>query len=332
MTRALRPMRWMAVALVAASGYPGHLPAQMAGRTVIARAEIQAAGWQRINEILDAAPGWRVASTDGFTMTPTADGLPAAGASGAGVASIAVIVDGVRVPICVLGQNELEFVPVLLAQIDSVVLTIEPRIVASRIETRGTMEFFTRRVPLGATAQGEFQVGDVSNKPGLYKYTPLNPYNREHHGPFHHLLFGYGGSHAGIEIGYRFATLNTTDSLIASRTPVGLSAGTAQINLVAPTVHAELEAFGGHHAFDATRAHYSGLYFIPAFGHEQSLRMYATSLTVAGTGSLPSAVALTYSAGYTADDLTPLPSPSPATLTHALSERACPSSTNLRPA
>src|SRR5205807_573912 len=133
----------------------------------------------------------------------TADGLPAPGASGAGIPVTAVIVDGALVPVSLLGQQELEFVPVLLAQLDSVVLTSEPRLVGSRIETRGTIELFSRRTPRGAAARGEFQVGDVARKPGLYQYTPLRPVNREHHGPFHHLLFGYGGARGGVEAGYR---------------------------------------------------------------------------------------------------------------------------------
>jgi hypothetical protein len=283
---------------------------------VFTRAEIQAAGWQRINEILDAAPGWRVTSTDGFTFTPTADGLPAVGASGPGIPLPTIIVDGVRVPVSMLGQQELEFVPVVLAQLDSVVLTTEPRIIGSRIETRGTIEFFSHHPARGATAQGEFQVGDVANKPGLYQYTPLRPVNREHQGPFEHLLFGYGGARAGVELGLRYATLNTTDSLILSRNRVGVTAGTAQINLPAPTVHVVVDAFGGHHSFDATRTHYSGLFFVPAYGHEQSLRMFATSITAGGSAVLPATTDLVYSAGYTADDVTPLPSGSPSTLTH----------------
>ena len=290
--------------------------AQTAGHVVFTRADIQAAGWQRISEILDAAPGWRVTSTDGFTITPTADGLPAPGASGPAIPALTVIVDGARVPVSMLGQQELEFVPVLLAQLDSVVLTTAPRLVGSRIETRGTIEFFSHQPTRGASAQGEFQVGDVANKPGLYKYTPLQPFNREHHGPFHHLLFGYGGSRAGMEVGYRFATLNTTDSLILARTRGGVTVGTAQINLAAPIVHLSLEAFGGHHSVDATRAHYSGLFFVPAFGHEQALRMYGTSITAGGNAALPGATDLTYSSGYSADDVIPLYSPSPSTVTH----------------
>jgi hypothetical protein len=58
------------------------------------------------------------------------------------------------------------------------------------------------------------------------------------------------------------------------------------------------------------------LYFVPALGHEQALRMYATSVTASGGVPLPSRVALAYSAAYTADDLTPLPSPSPSTAVH----------------
>lgn len=290
--------------------------AQTAGHMVFTRAEIQAAGWQRINEILDAAPGWRVTSTDGFTFTPTADGLPAAGASGPGIPLPTIIVDGVRVPVSMLGQQELEFVPVVLAQLDSVVLTTEPRIVGSRIETRGTIEFFSHHPSRGATAQGEFQVGDVANKPGLYQYTPLRPENREHQGPFEHLLFGYGGTRAGVELGLRYATLNTTDSLILARQHRGVTAGTVQINLPAPTAHVVVDAFGGHHSFDATRTHYSGLFFVPAYGHEQALRMYATSITAGGNAMLPATTELVYSAGYTADDVTPLPSPTPSTLRH----------------
>lgn len=290
--------------------------AQTASRVVITQAEIEAAGWQRINEILDVAPGWRLTSAEGFTYTPSPDGLPAAGASGPAATLPTVIVDGARVPVSLLGVQELEFVPVLLAQVDSVVFSSEPQIVAGRLEMRGVIRFYTRRPPRGVSAKGEFQVGDVANKPGLYWYTPLNPPNREHIGPFEHLLIGVGGTRVGLDVGVRYATLNTTDSLIQHRTKLPGGAGVNQINLPAPVAHLDISGLGGHHSVDATRAHYSGLFFIPAFGHEQSLRMNATTVNAAGDVHAVGGFGLQYAGGYTNDDVAPLPSSYPITVVH----------------
>ena len=300
------------VALVLAGSMAG---AQSAQRVTITQAEIKAAGWQRISDVLDASTGWRLASTDGFTFTPSPDGLPLAGESAIGTPGVTILVDGAPVPVTMFGQQELEFLPVQLAQVDSVVLTSEPALVAGRIASRGVLQFFSHH-PDHAFGQGSIQLGDVANKPGPYKLTPLNPPNREHLGPFWNLLFGYGNDRVGFDAGLRYATLNTTDSLIEARAHVGATAATSQINLPAPTVHLDILALGGKQSFDATKAHYSGLYFIPAYGHEQSLRMNATTITGAGNAALPLAVGFDYRGTYVDDDVTPLPTGYPSTLTH----------------
>lgn len=293
------------------------LPAQTAARVVIRAADIEAAGWQRINEILDVVPGWRVTSTDGFTYTPSSDGLPAVGASGPSITLAGVYVNDERIPVQLFGVQELEFVPVLLAQVDSIVLSSEPQFVSGRIEVRGAIRFYTRKPPAGITARGEFQVGDVANKPGLYWHTPMSPPNREHIGPFEHLLIGVGGARVGLDVGVRYATLNTTDTLILRRRPpFPGTAATTQINLPAPVAHLDVTGLGGHHVVDATRAHYSGLFFIPAFGHEQSLRMDASTVAASGSVRAGAGLGIRYSAGYTSDDVTALPSQYPSTVLH----------------
>jgi hypothetical protein len=307
-------VRRVAFALGLVVGVVAPAPAQRARHVNITRADIEAAGWMRISEVLDGAEGWQFTSTDGFTLSPTSDGLPAAGASATGTSMPAIILDGVRVPVTIFGLQQLDLLPITLAQIDSVTFTRGPVIAAGRIEPRGVIAFYSHRPPPGANAQGEFQVGDVANKPGLYQYTPMRPFNREHHGPFEHLLLALADGRIGAELGVRYSTLNTSDTLIGSRIRFGAIGATNQINLAVPTAHVVVDALGGRQTLDAGHAHYSGLFFVPALGHEQSMRMNATTVNASGLIALPAAVALTYRAGLTSDDIGRLPSPSPFTL------------------
>ncbi|HEX7019027.1 MAG TPA: hypothetical protein VF159_03385 [Gemmatimonadaceae bacterium] len=291
--------------------------AQNPWRRTVTRADIESLGWVRISDILQAAEGWRLASTDAMTYTPTASGLPPAGESSTTMPLPAVYIDGAPIPAAILGNEPLELVPITVAQIDSVVFESQPVFLAGRVETQGVMRIYSHRPNPGFWGRGSVEVGDIANKFGLFRFTPMQTPNKEHLGPWWNGLFGVAGSRAGVDVGMRYLSINTTDTLITQRQHAfPYAGGEGQINVAVPTLHAFANAFGGRHDLQLGHEHYSGLYFVPALGHEQTLRMDGFTGALSGDATLPARTTFSYRATYAGHDVHQLPSPWPFTVGH----------------
>src|SRR5215216_5658170 len=217
-------------------------------QTVVRRADIERAGWNRVTEILEGAVGWGRASVDGFTFAASPDHLPAAGESPPGTAEWLVLVDGQRVPHQMLGMHLLELLPVSIGQIDSVVFTRGPTIVAGTPVGRGVMSIFTRRLRPGANAELSYQHGDETGDPGPYRYTSLSSSNVEKLGPFAHASVGWGGATWDVDAGVHLTSLNVTDERIAARFRPGVFAQLRpDVRAITPTLHVRADALGGRH-------------------------------------------------------------------------------------
>ena len=108
---------------------------------------------KRISEILDAAPGGRVASADGLQSPQRLTGFPLRVAPVPASRSRRYSWTGHVWRYRCSASRELEFVPLLLAQLDGVVVTTEPLIVGARIETSGVIQFYWHRSKPGVTWQ-----------------------------------------------------------------------------------------------------------------------------------------------------------------------------------
>jgi hypothetical protein len=284
---------------------------------IVRRADIERAGWNRVTEILDGAVGWGRASVDGSTYAVSPDRLPPAGVSAPSMPEWIVIVNGQRVPTDVFGLHLLELLPISVGQIDSVVFVRGPTIFAGVPATRGVMSIFSRRRGPGVGGEVTYQHGDESGDPGPYRYTDLSSPNVEKIGPFAHGDVGWGARTWDVDAGVHVASLNITDTLIASRFP---GATFAQLRpdvlSITPTFRAGVDAAGGRQELMASYGDQRGLLFIPPQRGEQSLRMTSTYVGVDGSAIVADSMTVAYEGSTSVLDASELVSPLAFTVGH----------------
>ncbi len=279
-----RHARPAALALAVLSSTPiGH---SIIRAQTIRRDDIERAGWNRVSEILEGATGWARASVDGFTYSLSPDRLPAAGQSAPGMPDVVVLIDGQRIAAGMFGMQVLELLPISVGEIDSVVFTRGPAIVAGVAADRGVVRIFSRRLHRGANADVAYQHGDESGDPGPYRYTTLSSSNVEKLGPFASARAGWAAQAWELDAGVHVASLNITDTLISARFPSG-TFGQLRPDVVAITPTARLAAagFGGRHQLVASYGDQRGLLFIPTLKREQSLRLTSSRVGIDGSMS-----------------------------------------------
>jgi hypothetical protein len=299
------------------STFAGLAPPLSAQTVIVRRADIERAGWNRVTEILDGAVGWGRASVDGSTYAVSPDRLPPTGVSAPSMPEWIVIVNGQRVPTDVFGLHLLELLPVSVGQIDSVVFIRGPTIYAGVPVSRGVMSIFSRRRAPGVNGEVTYQHGDESGDPGPYRYTDLASPNVEKIGPFAHGDIGWGAHAWDVDAGAHLASLNITDTLIASRFP---GATFAQLRpdvlSITPTFRASVDAAGGRHELMASYGDQRGLLFIPPQRGEQSLRMTSTYVGVDGSAIAADSTTVAYEGSTSVLDASELASPLAFTVGH----------------
>jgi hypothetical protein len=272
--------------------------AQSPGRHVIYRTSIETAGVARLAEMVELA-GVSRSSIDGLTYAISADGLPGAGVSTPGTPRLLLLVDGMPVPVGVLGQTFFDWLPVTTSDIDSIVVTRGPAIVAGLVAPRGAIEVFRRRAVSGAYTRAAFQFGDESGDPGPFRYTDQRTPNVEKVGPFSHLVAGYGARRWSAEAAYARKTFNNSDSLIRARLPAGALTEDRQYSELGTLVGRLGIRVAGEHELVVSRTTHIGLIFVPAIGVEQPVDAAMISASVAGhasRGSLQASYRLSASA------------------------------------
>jgi hypothetical protein len=260
------------------------LSAQSLDRRVIRGAQLETAGASRLADIVDLI-GVSRSSVDGLTYAISGDGLPGAGVSAPGTPRILVLVDGVPVPVGVLGQTLLEWLPITTGDIDSVVVTRGPAVVAGLAAPRGAIELFRRRAVAGAFTRAAYQFGDESGDPGPFRYTDQRSPNVEKVGPFAQMAVGYGSPRWSAEAAYGKQTFNNSDSLIRARLPSGaLTANRQYSELRTVAGRLGLHVVGDHDVV-VSRTTHIGLLFVPALGVEQPIDAAILSASASGHGS-----------------------------------------------
>jgi hypothetical protein len=287
------------------------------GAQTIRRDDIERAGWNRISELVDGAVGWGRASVDGFTYSLSPDRLPAAGQSMPGMPDVIVLVDGQRVAADVFGMQLLELLPISIGQVDSVIFTRGPVMVAGRPAARGVISIFSRRPHRGLNAELTYQHGDESGDPGPYRYTTLSSPNVEKLGPFAHGDLGWAGERWEVDGGVHVASLNETDTIIVARFPPGTFSQLPQdVLAVTPTARAAVTAFGGRHELIASYGDQRGLLFIPTRRSQQSLRLTTSHVGVDGS-LVARRHTIAYDASTSSVDASELASPLAFTVGHS---------------
>ena len=307
----------LAAAPVAAQGqaWPSH--------QTISRAEIEAAGWTRVSELVYAVRGLARSSVDGITVSGDAAGLaawqltPDAGA-------LTILVDGQPVPLALGGAQVLDLMPVSLQQLDSVTFTRLPAAAAGTVAMHGVLHLHTQRAA-GLRASASHYSGNETGDPGPFAFTDAATPNVDNNGPFHHvrLAFGSRGPRAAdADIAMRRWTDNLTDKRLVPRYTAAAAPAPPDlwVRHLAPTFRAGLRALGGRHDVHAGVASLDGTFFVPGPQADQSL---ATELAFAGIGGTIGEGARVrghYRAHAARLEVAPDEAPLPATLAHVRRE------------
>jgi len=303
----------LAVTLLLMGGAAQLAKAQVAGPLVIHRREIQAAGWGRVSELVQGAAGWQSSDVEGFDATASADGLPPAGESAPGAAEWIVLVDGQRVPTNLFGVHQLDLLPISIQQVDSVVVTSGPTVIGGSASSRGAIQIFTRAAARGFSGEVTYEHGDETGDPGPFRYTARSSLNVEKIGPFGHAQVGWSSRRWDVTFGLHGSSLNTTDSIIASR--VG-GRGPVDIDALSPTAQLRVRALGGQHELLATRGEERGDLFLSNEQREQSIRSTDTYVGARGTIADSARTSAAYGLATSTQRVTELPSGLPFTMGH----------------
>ncbi|HYD54387.1 MAG TPA: TonB-dependent receptor, partial [Gemmatimonadaceae bacterium] len=230
------------------------------------------------------ASTWALASIEGYTFDASADGLPTAQLGALGQPDWIVLVDGQRVPLRVAGTRLLELLPISLAQVERIVVSRDPRLVAGTLASRGVIEVHTRRHqrPL---ARGSYAIGNERGDPGPYRYTDRASANVERLGPDAMALLAAGGARGDVQVGARYSTLNVTDEALLPRLAPDIGAFRRDLfqRVVSVTWSAALRLGCATQGIVAGRARFEGVLYQPTRDD-----WTATDLTHAGlSGAAP---------------------------------------------
>jgi hypothetical protein len=291
--------------------------AQDPTRVVIRRAQIEAAGWFNLGEMLTGATGWQRTTLDAVWFFASSDGLPP-GAVAPSEPDWVVLIDGQRVSVDAYGAKALELLPLSPAQVESLTVTRVPRLVAGTIAGRGVVEFHTRHPERGAAVAGAWHTGNVIGDPGPYQFTPIGGDNVDRLGPFNHAFVGFDGAGWDVGVGAHQGSSHTTHRGIRERYDPALYEQLgehkwAPYDAINARVGARL--LGGRHDLIAGRAWVNGPLFLPLAGGEQWLRGSLAHL--GGSGSVSAGAAtIGYQITHSALDVRELPSPFPFVAGH----------------
>ena len=309
---------WLvAAALLVGGGVAAR--AQDPTRVVIRRAEIEAAGWVNVGEMLGGATGWQRTTLDAVSFFATTDGLPP-GATAPGEPSWVLLIDGQRIAADVLGTKLLELVPLSPAQVESITVTRVPRLVAGTIAGRGVIEFHTRRPARGPSASGGLHSGNIIGDPGPYEFTPLKRPNVDRLGPYETVQAGLGGAGWDAFASTRSGSSHITHHGIRERFDSTLF---EQLGEHKWAVYKDVAAraggmlLGGRQDIIAGRSWVHGPLFLPSVGSEQWL--VGKFEHVGGSGSIGEAAGtrLGYQLTHTSLDVREEPSPFPFVAGHS---------------
>jgi hypothetical protein len=301
---------WAVIALGTPAAMAG---AQAVAPLVIHKAQIQAAGWGRVSDLVQGAAGWQSSDVESFDATASPDGLPPAGESAPGAPVWLVLVDGQPVPVNLFGAHQMDLLPVSIAQVDSVVVLSGPVLLNGASSSRGAIEIFTRAAPRGFSGEFTYEHGDETGDPGPFRYTPRASPNLEKIGPFGHAEVGFGTALWDLALGLHGASLNTTDSALFSRRQ---GRGPSAMDALTPTARLRIRALGGEQEVLASRGGQRGELFIPNSQFEQSLRSVDTYVGASGSIAASSRTSGGYTLASTTQRVKELPSALPFTVGH----------------
>ena len=292
---------------------------QSALRDVFTRSELEAAGVHRLGEVVQRVTRWN-GTAEGVAWFLAPDALPAY-ALRRGLPEWTVMVDGQRLEARALGAFFAELAPLLVQQIDSVVVVRHAGVAGGTFVPRGVLHIHSRSLPRGVFARADVRTGSETGDPGPYLATARITPNVDRNGYDASALVGYGGRGWEVEAGLRRMKQNVTDPRLVEL--YDTKKIQSYTNVRGPSLRASAQAFGGWHHLLLGRTDQSGFVHLPALGRMERSGIRYTHAGASGTVAWTPAISSTYhvtrsslSLGQVRDSLA-APDPARRTSTHA---------------
>lgn len=296
---------------------PGAALAQQHPTQVIPRAEIEAAGWTRLSELVFALRGAARTSVDGITVIGNVGGVPTAEAAPGGD-DMLVVVDGQPMPIGLAGVQVLDLLPVSLTQLDSVTVHRGPAFVGGRLAMNGAMHLHTARALRGFHASASHYSGNEVGDAGPFTFTEQRTPNVDNSGPFHQGRVAWGAATGYVDAAIRRWTDNLTDPRLIQRYEAATGGELPElwVRHVAPTLRAGISTSGTRHDLLAGFARLRGTFFVPPAREDQALSNDLWFAGLSGGGAVADALVWGYRASASEGRSAAYGSPLPSTLAH----------------
>lgn len=307
-----------ALGAVVAALFPAAAALAQRGPTqVISRAQIEAAGWTRLSELVFAARGVSRASVDGIGVVGNVSGQPVAGAAPSGD-ELLILVDGQPMPVTVAGVPLLDLLPVSLTQLDSVTVERGPAFVGGRVAMNGAIHLHTTRSLRGVQGSLSHYSGNEVGDPGPFTFTERRAPNVDNSGPFHQGRLAWGSGGGYVDVALRRWTDNLTDPRLIDRyaRETGGEIPELWVRHVAPTIRAGISAGRTHHDLLAGFARLRGTFFAPSVQEDQALANDLWYAGLAGGGPFADSLGWGYRLAASEGRSAPYASPLPSTLEH----------------
>ena len=291
--------------------------AQGAPTQVISRAELEAAGWTRLSELVFAVRGAGRASVDGITVLGNVSSLPTWETT-PGRDEWLVLVDGQPVDVTLAGVSVLDLLPVSLAQLDSVTVHHGAAFAAGRMAPHGVLHLHTQRALKGVTASASHYSGNEVGDAGPLTFTPERTPNVDNSGPFHQARVAYGAPGWDVDAAVRRWTDNLTDVRLVERYERAAAPASPElwVRHVAPVLRAGVGTPSGRHDVHAGLAQLRGTFFVPSVRDDQSLNTKLRFAGMSGSGIVADSSRWSYRLNASELDAAPYDAPLPTTLAH----------------
>jgi hypothetical protein len=262
--------------------------------------QIKRTGARQVSDVLRTLPDWDRTSLDRRTAWITPEGLAPFEDARADV-----LVDGIPVPLELLGSLSLDRLPLDLVAIDSLTAHSLPGLGAARFEPRGSLSFTTRYPDDGFMIAAEGVIENPTDDPGPFRYADSSAPNIDKAGGAHAATVSGTLGRLSASGGFKYVSDFVTDAGFGAR-PISLQDPTIRYPVI-PTWAGwgslRIQGEGSSHTVRAGGSTRDDYLFLPMVGHEVPTEIHHWHAGGSGEQSVGSALRLSYRAYVSSDDL-----------------------------
>jgi hypothetical protein len=268
------------------------------GTQIITEAQIKAAGIINLSDILLLANNWSLSTIDGFSKTVSANNL-----SSYQRQNFILMIDGCRYDINIFDVQNINLLPVSIAQIDYVELISVPRIVEGNFVECGLINFHTKAAKKGASVHAVEIIGNETGDPGPYRYTDYSTPNVDKIGPFFSAGVNYGSKNWSSAFNFKNEETYDTDPVLNARV-LNLSIGGNKTSLLSGWGQTIINWPFGVTQFSGGVTKHDEFFFFKPYGNEIPVERNISYVGGVGNVILDNNISVNYAAEYSTNAIT----------------------------